>query len=148
MIKQIIVLRKDLNMRKGKMVAQGAHASMKVFFDRKMDRLGGYRVSEYLEAADGRPEFPEDTQSLLAIPLSRDMAEWVNGAFTKICVGCNSEAELLELLSKAQEAGLPCAAIQDMGATEFHGVPTYTALAIGPADSSKIDPITGHLSLL
>lgn len=27
--KQIIVMRKDLNMRKGKMVAQGAHASMK-----------------------------------------------------------------------------------------------------------------------
>lgn len=27
--KQVIVLRKDLNMRKGKMVAQGAHASMK-----------------------------------------------------------------------------------------------------------------------
>ncbi len=27
--KQMIVLRKDLNMRKGKMVAQGAHASMK-----------------------------------------------------------------------------------------------------------------------
>ena len=33
-VKQVIVLRKDLNMRKGKMVAQGAHASMKVFFDR------------------------------------------------------------------------------------------------------------------
>jgi peptidyl-tRNA hydrolase, PTH2 family len=28
MIKQVIILRKDLNMRKGKMVAQGAHASL------------------------------------------------------------------------------------------------------------------------
>lgn len=28
-MKQIIVMRKDLNMRKGKMIAQGAHASMK-----------------------------------------------------------------------------------------------------------------------
>ena len=27
--KQTIVLRKDLNMRKGKMIAQGAHASMR-----------------------------------------------------------------------------------------------------------------------
>ena len=27
-IKQVIVIRKDLNMRKGKMVAQGAHAAM------------------------------------------------------------------------------------------------------------------------
>lgn len=34
MIKQVIVVRKDLNMRKGKLAAQVAHASMKVFFDR------------------------------------------------------------------------------------------------------------------
>jgi len=27
-MKQVIILRKDLNMRKGKMVAQGAHASL------------------------------------------------------------------------------------------------------------------------
>lgn len=31
--KQIIVMRTDLNMRKGKMIAQGAHASMKVLLD-------------------------------------------------------------------------------------------------------------------
>ena len=31
--KQVIVMRKDLNMRKGKMIAQGSHASLKVFFD-------------------------------------------------------------------------------------------------------------------
>ena len=33
MIKQVIVVRKDLKMRKGKIAAQAAHASMKVFFD-------------------------------------------------------------------------------------------------------------------
>jgi len=32
-MKQIIVMRKDLNMRKGKMIAQGAHASMKAYLD-------------------------------------------------------------------------------------------------------------------
>jgi len=30
-MKQVIVLRKDLNMRKGKMVAQGAHASLSAY---------------------------------------------------------------------------------------------------------------------
>lgn len=30
MMKQVIVMRTDLNMRKGKMIAQGAHASLKV----------------------------------------------------------------------------------------------------------------------
>jgi PTH2 family peptidyl-tRNA hydrolase len=31
--KQVIVMRKDLNMRKGKMIAQGAHAVLKVFLN-------------------------------------------------------------------------------------------------------------------
>ena len=33
--KQVIVMRKDLGMRKGKMIAQGAHASLKVLTDRR-----------------------------------------------------------------------------------------------------------------
>ncbi len=33
-IKQVLVIRKDLNMSPGKLAAQVAHASMKVFFDR------------------------------------------------------------------------------------------------------------------
>lgn len=32
-MKQVIILRKDLNMRKGKMVAQGSHASLKATLD-------------------------------------------------------------------------------------------------------------------
>lgn len=32
--KQVIVMRKDLGMRKGKMIAQGAHAAMKALLDR------------------------------------------------------------------------------------------------------------------
>ena len=32
-MKQVIIIRKDLNMRKGKMVAQGAHASVKATVD-------------------------------------------------------------------------------------------------------------------
>ena len=43
----------------------------------------------------------------------------------------------------AQAAGLPCALIRDLGATEFHGVPTHTAIAIGPAEAAEIDRITG-----
>ena len=35
--KQVLVLRKDLNMRKGKMVAQGAHASQMAVYPRPTD---------------------------------------------------------------------------------------------------------------
>lgn len=43
-MKQIIVMRKDLNMRKGKMIAQGAHASMKA----TLENLDDPRVQEWL----------------------------------------------------------------------------------------------------
>ena len=43
----------------------------------------------------------------------------------------------------ARDAGLPTALIRDAGHTEFGGVPTLTACAIGPARVEDIDPITG-----
>src|SRR5690349_7911477 len=39
MIKQVLVLRKDLNMRKGKMIAQGAHAAIQSMFESEPDWL-------------------------------------------------------------------------------------------------------------
>jgi len=39
MIKQVLVLRKDLNMRKGKMIAQGAHASIAAMFNSEPEWL-------------------------------------------------------------------------------------------------------------
>lgn len=135
MIKQIIIIRKDLNMRKGKMIAQGAHASMKVFFDRITETFNYKHGEEFL-------------WKLQIERITDNMLQWVNGIFTKICVSVNSEVELLELHKKAQDEKLPVALIQDCGLTEFKGVPTYTCLAIGPDESEKIDKITGHLPLL
>lgn len=126
MIKQVIVMRKDLNMRKGKMIAQGCHASMKVFLD--------------------RPRFIFN-RFLLAIAITKEMNDWVNGLFTKICVSVDSEQELKDIYNKAKKAGLPCALIEDAGLTEFKQ-PTLTCCAIGPASEEKIDPITGNLKLL
>ena len=38
LMKQVIVMRTDLNMRKGKMIAQGSHASLKVVLENKRHR--------------------------------------------------------------------------------------------------------------
>jgi PTH2 family peptidyl-tRNA hydrolase len=134
-IKQVIVMRKDLNMRKGKMIAQGAHASMKVFFD-KMRTQKNDRTDMYNKGRDK------------VMHLSNEELEWAEGLFTKICVSVNSEAELLEAYNKAKEAGLNCALITDSGLTEFAGVQTNTCIAIGPNASEKIDLITGKFPLL
>jgi len=131
MIKQVIILRTDLNMRKGKMAAQAAHASMKVLLDMSDDGIEGH--------AGG---------SSITLMLDPDATEWLEGAFTKIVLGCGSEAELRGLHEAAKAAGLPTALIEDNGATEFHGVKTPTAVAIGPAVSDRIDTLTKHLKLL
>lgn len=119
-VKQVLVYRRDLKMRKGKIAAQCAHASMAVFFRRKRASLGE-----------------------LVIPLDGPMAEWSTRRFAKICLSLADESELLAAYEAAQAAGLPCALITDSGRTEFHGVPTRTAIAIGPAANEEIDAITG-----
>jgi peptidyl-tRNA hydrolase, PTH2 family len=123
--KQVIVIRKDLNMRKGKIVAQGAHASWAAVLSRAAE-IGGS----------------------LCIPLDADIGPWLQGLFTKVCSSVSSEAELQALYDKARAAGIPCAIIKDAGFTEFHGVPTLTAAAIGPAPVEQVDAITRHLPLL
>lgn len=113
MIKQVIAIRKDLNMRKGKMVVQGAHAAIQ--------------------------------SALLADKLT--YKSWEACGTKKICIGVDSEAELIELYQMAKDEGMPCALIRDAGLTEFKE-PTLTAIAIGPYDSREIDLITGMKKLL
>jgi len=121
-IKQVIVMRNDLNMRKGKMIAQGAHASLS-FLTRR------------LENSD-------------KVKLSKPEQEWLDSSFAKVCVRVDSEEELLVIFQQAKEAMLEVHLITDSGKTEFHGEPTKTCLAIGPDYSHKIDQITGNLKLL
>lgn len=129
LIKQVIVMRKDLKMRKGKMIAQGAHASLKVFLD---------RANLFLNSP---------SKTVMSIDITPEMRTWLNSSFTKIVVYVNSEEELLSLHDKAKENGLPVALIKDLGFTEFKE-PTYTCFAVEPADAKAIDKITGHLPLL
>ena len=137
MVKQIIVIRSDLRnssgqkVRTGKIAAQVAHASLKVFFDiMKKEQCSLPDYSQYYFQAN------------------KDVQEWIDGIFTKICVSVDSEQELIDCYNKAKGANLQCALIEDNGSTEFGGVKTKTCIAIGPAKSEDIDKITGHLKLL
>lgn len=112
-------------LRSGKYCAQASHGAVGALFD--IAEIKGNTLSISLDN-----------------PAVRD---WVTGQFTKVTVYVNTPEELQELYEKAREKGLPCALIQDAGRTEFGGVPTLTALGIGPAYEEDIDPITGHLPL-
>lgn len=130
-MKQVIVIRKDLNMRKGKMVAQGCHASSEI-------------CMKFISLADFPMRGGSNGEKLVDW-----FRQWTTQhAHTKICVSVDSLDELMEVYRQAREAGLPVSLIQDIGKTEFNGQPTYTTVGIGPAPSELIDPITGHLKLL
>lgn len=118
MMKQVIVMRTDLNMRKGKMVAQGGHAAVMPLFSQEPDDIW------------------------IAIH------EWKHSGMKKICVGIGSDRELMELTVDAAANEIPFFIVTDRGDTEFHGVPTMTCVSFGPANDAKLDAITGHLKLL
>ena len=133
--KQMIVMRRDLHMRKGKIAAQAAHASVTAVL-MAMDREG----RQPMTLGDGvglRPANLPDT------PLT----QWFSAGMAKVCVYVDSEEALLALDRQAKEAGLICALICDAGMTEFHGVPTYTCLALAPLPPAVVDPLTGELPL-
>ena len=124
-VKQVLLYRRDLQMRKGKIAAQCAHASLKVVLDR--NTAGGPRIEAVLPGP---------------------MAVWVRSGFAKIVLSVEDEAALDHAAELAAARGIPHARITDAGRTEFHGVPTRTTVALGPWEASAIDAITGPEGLI
>jgi PTH2 family peptidyl-tRNA hydrolase len=125
--KMVIAVRRDLNLRKGKLAGQVGHAVMKFLIDNNES-----------ERADE-----------LFVKLSKPEAIWMfNGVFAKVIVGVDSEQELLDLILRAQLKNVEVSPIVDLGRTEFNGVKTLTCAAFGPDDPDVLDEVTGHLKLL
>jgi PTH2 family peptidyl-tRNA hydrolase len=123
-VKQVIIIRKDLKMRRGKEVAQASHASM------------AFLLNQF-------------TTSIQPQSITLDLATvaWKETGHTKIGLRVDSEKELVDLHESALVAGLKSNIITDKGLTEFDGVPTKTALAIGPDWGPEIDKLTSNLKL-
>jgi len=118
-MKQVIVIRADLDLSGGKAVAQGGHAVMGAYFD-SMARWG---------------------------PIGPDMVEaWEDGGKAKVCLAIHSEEELLALAEECEKKNMGHYLVRDAGRTEVEPL-TPTALGIGPDFSRHIDKITGHLGL-
>lgn len=126
-VKQVIVVRKDLQMPAGKLAAQVSHASTGAFLKHYSNNNGTLT--------------PKDSKSY-----KKNVEPWLTREFTKICLKVNSEQELLEVYQRCTAAKIPCSLIKDAGHTVFSS-PTLTCLGIGPFDSNKIDAITGNLKL-
>ena len=73
--------------------------------------------------------------------------EWYRQGQKKIVAKVASLRELHELKSMAEAKGLTTSLVTDAGLTQLPPG-TTSCLGIGPAESSAIDPLTGHLGLL
>jgi len=118
--KMVIVMRKDLQMTKGKYVAQGSHAS-----------LGVVKWIEY----NGSEKHKEI------------LNKWFDETFVKVTVYVKNSDELHSIYNLAKEKGLAVNLITDNGLTMFNGVKTDTCLAI-LGERENVDEVTGHLKLL
>jgi peptidyl-tRNA hydrolase, PTH2 family len=135
-VKQVIVIRRDLNMRRGKEIAQGSHAS-------------SAWLASIVGEAIVRTALSDDATTLTIDAATLDEAArvWVTTSHRKVTLQVRSEEELVALHDKATALGLKSHLIQDSGKTEFGGVPTYTALGIGPNLAADIDQVTGELAI-
>jgi peptidyl-tRNA hydrolase, PTH2 family len=135
-VKQVIVIRKDLKMRRGKEITQGAHAAMIWLSDRLVCRFPDQDPQDWPPVFYGAaPRLTEAEQT------------WLLGSFRKITVRVNSLEELMKVQQAADDAGVMNRLVYDAGLTEFHGIETATALAIGPDYDELIDPVTRDLEL-
>jgi len=126
--KQVLVMRKmDKGCRTGKYCAQAAHASLGALLS--LGKFDEQRMSLSIDVSN---------------PFVRD---WLVGRFTKVTVYVETDEDLVFIHNSARLAGIPTSLITDAGLTEFNGVPTLTAVGVGPDDEEKINKITGHLPL-
>ena len=121
-IKQVIVVRKDLHLRKSELAAQVATASMGFLLDNNESKI----IDE------------------INVKLSREEIAWINGSYQKIVVGVDSEDALQDLIFKAEMEGIGVYPV--FGSTSRGKEPV--CVAFGPDQASVVDQVTGHLRLL
>ena len=135
--KMMIVMRRDLKMRKGKIAAQAGHACIDAILMAlsKERRLNDFEMTDegFLLKDTDKPSTP--------------LSDWFMYGCAKICVYVDSEEDLLSIANKANERGIIASVITDAGMTEFHGVPTKTCLALEPLPAEIADELTGNLPL-
>jgi len=134
MVKQYIVVRKDLKMRSGKVASQVSHASMAAL----LNSFKYYKINNI-----NRYEFNDNTF----------VDYWLKNSFTKIILSVNSDDELLQIYNEIVKINndkvkfIPISLIQDNGTTVFDGIKTNTCIGIGPIDADDVVDILGNLKL-
>lgn len=128
-LKQVILMRRDLKLRRAALAALTAKASAEFFIEND----------------------ESERDEVLSVPLSREEVEWINNGCTRIVLGVSSESALRALVFKAEMTGIPCYPIMGRageGDEKSDSGEEMLCAALGPDDAARIDEITGSLKLL
>lgn len=122
-IKQVIIVRKDLNLKKTELATQVATASMGFLFENN----------------------ESERNDVISVKLSNEEVEWINGSFEKQIVAVDSERALRDLMFRAELEGIGVYPVhcKVKGFDDDDG--TITCAALGPDDSKVIKNVIGHL---
>lgn len=146
MTKQVIVVNKGLNMSKGKMSAQVAHACMGPFFKQFLINPDTDKAIRIVDE-----ENKEFLGYDLIIRVDKDCYDWLTSSFTKVICQVKNEKELEKVIEKAKANGfvenVDFVKVIDNGLTEFDHRKTWTCIGFRPMESSKIDVVTKRLQL-
>lgn len=123
--KQIILLRRDLKLRRAEAAALASKASMAFIIE--------YDVS--------------DRSDSVQIKLTGIEAEWILNSATRIILGVQTEDALKKILLKAELQGIPTYEINGPSSGKFDEGIQLIAASLGPDESEKLDIITGNLKL-
>lgn len=124
--KQLIIVRKDLNMPAGKLASQVAHASVNALL------------------SQNKPTDPSTPRQTINTPAA---IEWLNGDHAKVVLQTQNEDTLQACYDLAKSLGFPVSKIIDNGTTIFNNVETFTCIAIGPEYTEKLNSAFSHLKL-
>lgn len=148
--KQIIIVRKDLEMSRGKMAAQVSHASM-AFLTSQMRRC--YQLQgNYNEHLEDDEQYKKNGYAVFVT--EECYKEWISGSFTKIVLGAKNRHQLLRAKLMAEELGMKEGEdfflIKDNCLTELEPEDdgrTLTCIGFTPMDSEVIDAISRKYQL-
>ena len=123
LVRQIIIMRTDLDMPIGKMIAQGAHASEGAYLNQTKN------------------------VQIMPVELWENIQSWNKSGKTKIVVCIDSLDKLLNLVEKASELGINYYVVTDNAKT-FFTEPTITCACLGVDSKENLDKVTKRLRLL
>lgn len=121
-VKQVIVVRKDLKLKKGKIALLTAHAAMQFILD------------------NNESDRPDELQ----VKLSQQEIQWLKGSFEKEVLGIDSQDALSSMVLRAELNGINVYSIFDKSKKPDEG-PQLVCAAFGPDEEDQLAQVVGSL---